>query len=80
MSFVQRLAEYSRSRRTLLCVGLDPDRNRIPEHLKKEKSFLSRFCCETVESVAPFCIAFKPNIAFFESSGYDGIRQFEETI
>lgn len=80
MSFVQRLTEYSRSRRTLLCVGIDPDRNRIPEHLKKEKSFLSRFCCETVESVAPFCIAFKPNIAFFESSGYDGIRQFEETI
>lgn len=80
MSFVQRLAEYSRNRRTLLCVGLDPDRKKIPEHLKKEKSFLSRFCCEIAEATAPFCIAFKPNIAFFESSGFDGIRQFEETI
>lgn len=80
MSFVQRLKEYSRNRRTLLCVGLDPDRNRIPEHLKKEKSFLSRFCCEIVEAAAPYCIAFKPNIAFFESFGHEGIRQFEETL
>ncbi len=57
---------------SFLCVGLDADINKIPEHLKTEKDPIFTFCQEIIEQTADFAVAYKPNIAFFEALGPQG--------
>jgi orotidine-5'-phosphate decarboxylase len=64
----------------LLCVGLDPELEKLPDFLQKETEPLFVFCKEIVDSTAEYCIGFKPNIAFFERYGSSGILQFEKLI
>jgi orotidine-5'-phosphate decarboxylase len=63
-----------------LTVGLDPEWEKIPDFLRKEKFPLFTFCKEIIESTGDFALAFKPNIAFFERFGSKGIQEFEKTI
>ncbi len=53
----------------MLCVGLDPDLERIPAHLRSEPDAIERFCREIVDATAPHACAFKPQIAYFASCG-----------
>jgi orotidine-5'-phosphate decarboxylase len=53
----------------MLCVGLDPDMNRIPESVGAEKNAIERFCCAIVDATASTACAFKPQIAYFASAG-----------
>jgi orotidine-5'-phosphate decarboxylase len=67
------LIEAIKSRRSYLCVGLDPDENLLPESLKLKKTEgVREFCLSIIDATAPFCVAFKPNFAFFEAFGREG--------
>lgn len=68
------------SKKTFLCVGLDTDINKIPEHLKKEEDPIFAFNKAIIDATAPYCVAYKPNLAFYECYGLKGMVAFEKTI
>lgn len=65
MHFMTALAEAWRDRDSLLCVGLDPDPARFPEHLVSRPDAILAFCREIVDATADLVCAFKPQIAYF---------------
>ncbi len=76
----QELFENIRRKRSFLCVGLDTDIRKVPEHLLKEEDPIFAFNKAIVDATAPYCIAYKPNLAFYESMGVKGWMAFEKTI
>ena len=69
-----------KTKKTFLCVGLDPDIDKIPKFLLKEDDPIFEFCKVIIEATADYCVAFKPNTAFFEAYGLSGITSMEKTI
>ena len=67
-------------KKSFLCVGLDVDRNKIPKHLLEEEDPIFAFNRAIIDATAPFCVAYKPNLAFYEAYGLKGIAAFEKTI
>lgn len=65
---------------TFLCVGLDPDINKMPEHLRDHKDAIFEFNKAIIDATAPYCVAFKPNLAFYECYGVKGWEAFEKTV
>jgi orotidine-5'-phosphate decarboxylase len=84
--FADRLAESVERKHSQLVVGLDPVVERLPGELRAEAergrpdaaSAFARFCCDLVDAVEPHAVAVKPQSAFFEALGADGVRAFEE--
>ena len=76
----QELVENIQRKRSFLCVGLDTDIQKIPQHLLKEDDPIFAFNKAIVDATAPYCIAFKPNLAFYEAMGVKGWMAFEKTI
>lgn len=76
----QQLIENIRMKKSFLCVGLDPDIKKIPEHLLRHEYPLFSFCKEIIDATAPFCVAYKPNLAFFEEEGTQGWISFIKTV
>ncbi|MFV0469001.1 MAG: orotidine-5'-phosphate decarboxylase [Dysgonomonas sp.] len=76
----QELFENIKKKRSFLCVGLDTDINKIPKHLLEEEDPVYAFNKAIVDATAPFCVAYKPNCAFYESQGVSGIIALEKTI
>ena len=74
------LLENIRAKRSFLCVGLDPDINKIPKHLLSEPSHIFAFNKAIIDATAPYAVAYKPNLAFYESLGIEGWRAFEMTV
>ena len=74
------LIKEIRTKKTFLCVGLDPDIEKIPQFLLEEDDPIFEFCRQIVDATAEHCIAFKPNTAFFEAYGLSGITSLERTI
>ncbi len=68
------------TKKTFLCVGLDTDLRKIPEHLLTEEDPIFEFNKQIIDATAPFCVAYKPNLAFYESAGVKGMMSFERTI
>ena len=66
------LLEQIKSKKSFLCVGLDVDQDRMPLDLKDDPDSIFTFCKRIIEATAPYCVAYKPNIAFFEACGPDG--------
>lgn len=66
-------------KKTLLCVGLDPDMNKIPKHLLMTTDPLFEFCKQIIDATHDLAIAFKLNTAFFEAYGYRGWQSLEKT-
>lgn len=64
---------------TLLCVGLDPDFDKLPQHIKKGKDALFNFNSAIIDATADLVCAYKPNSAFYEAHGPDGLRQLRQT-
>lgn len=54
-------------RKIFLCVGLDTDIKKIPEHLLKEEDPIFAFNKAIIDATAPYCIAYKPNLAFMKA-------------
>ena len=85
--FSDRLAEAVERKRTQLVVGLDPRPDLLPVELRGDAHLgrdhvaaaVARFCRGIVDAVAPHVVAVKPQLAFFEALGSDGVRALEET-
>lgn len=77
----QQLFENIKKKQSFLCVGLDTDIKKIPQHLlKEEEDPIFAFNKAIIDATAPYCIAYKPNLAFYESMGVKGWLAFEKTI
>jgi len=84
--FADRVAEAVERKRSQVVVGLDPVPDQLPVELRGESvlgrehaaAACARFCCGIVDAVAPYAVAVKPQSAFFEALGSDGIRALEE--
>ncbi|MES2131289.1 MAG: orotidine-5'-phosphate decarboxylase [Bacteroidota bacterium] len=74
------LIHQIKTKKTFLCVGLDPDVEKIPQFLLKEEDPIFEFCRQIVDATADHCVSFKPNTAFFEAYGLSGITSMERTI
>lgn len=67
-------------KQSFLCVGLDTDIKKIPEHLLQEEDPIFAFNREIIDATAPYCVAYKPNLAFYEAFGVKGLIAFEKTV
>ena len=76
----QQLINEIFTKKTFLCVGLDTDINKIPAHLKNEDNPIFTFNKAIIDATAPYCVAYKPNLAFYECYGLKGMLAFEKTI
>ena len=76
----QQLIENIRQKQSFLCVGLDTDIKKIPAHLLDEEDPIFAFNKAIIDATAPYCIAYKPNLAFYESMGVKGWQAFEKTV
>ncbi len=76
----QQLIDVIKQRKTFLCVGLDTDIKKIPQHLLSSEDPIFEFNKAIIDATAPFCMAYKPNLAFYESLGVKGWVAFEKTI
>ena len=76
----QELVENIRRKQSFLCVGLDTDIKKIPQHLLTEEDPLFAFNKTIIDATAPYCIAYKPNLAFYEAHGVKGWIAFEKTV
>ena len=76
----QELVNQIREKKSFLCVGLDTDLKKVPEHLLKEEDPIFAFNKAIIDATAPYCVAYKPNLAFYEAFGVKGMRAFEKTI
>ncbi len=76
----QQLFEQIHKKQSFLCVGLDSDIKKIPEHLLEEDDPIYSFNKAIVDATAPYCIAYKPNLAFYEATGLEGWASFEKTV
>jgi orotidine-5'-phosphate decarboxylase len=69
-----------RTKKTFLCVGLDPDINKIPSFLLEEDDPIFEFNRQIIDATAPYCVSFKPNTAFYEAYGLSGMSSLEKTV
>ncbi len=76
----KELVELIYAKQSFLCVGLDTDIKKIPQHLLKEEDPIFAFNKAIIDATSQFCVAYKPNLAFYESNGVKGWIAFEKTI
>lgn len=76
----QQLIDNIKRKRSFLCVGLDTDIKKIPKHLLKEDDPIFAFNKAIVDATAPYCVAYKPNLAFYECFGIKGWTALEKTV
>lgn len=76
----QELVNQIFSKKSFLCVGLDVDLNKIPKHLLAEEDPIFSFNKAIIDATAPYCVAYKPNLAFYEAYGVKGLISFEKTV
>jgi orotidine-5'-phosphate decarboxylase len=74
------LFEQIRIKRSFLCIGLDTDILKIPEFLKKTEDPVFAFNKEIIDHTHDLCVAYKPNLAFYESLGAEGWGSLEKTV
>ena len=76
----QELFENILKKQSFLCVGLDTDIKKIPAHLLEEKDPIFAFNKAIVDATQQYCVAYKPNLAFYESLGAKGLVSLEKTV
>ncbi|MBI3512157.1 MAG: orotidine-5'-phosphate decarboxylase [Bacteroidetes bacterium] len=69
-----------KKKRSFLCIGLDSDSKKIPEHLLKCEDPVFEFNKQIIEATHDLCVAYKPNLAFYEVDGVNGLRSLEKTM
>src|SRR5580658_143936 len=80
MNFADRLADASRLKDSVVVLGIDPQLDASGAPGVPANYTLARFCCEIVEACASSAIAVKPQLAFYEARGIDGMRAFCEVV
>lgn len=76
----QQLIEQIFTKKSFLCVGLDTDIKKMPQHLLKNEDPIFDFNKAIIDATAEYCIAYKPNLAFYECMGTKGLAAFERTV
>ena len=76
----QQLIEQIQKKKSFLCVGLDTDINKIPQHLLDAEDPVFEFNKQIIDKTAEFAVAYKPNTAFYEVYGAKGWQSLEKTI
>jgi len=76
----QEIISQIKTKATFLCIGLDPDIQKIPSHLLKGEEPLFAFNKAIIDATHDLCVAYKPNLAFYESCGLEGWKAFEKTV
>lgn len=80
MKFKQKLKNIIKKNNSLLCIGLDPDLEKIPTHLLRNDDPIFEFNRAIVDNTYDLVCAFKPNIAFYEAYGIEGLKSLKKTI
>ena len=75
-----QLFEQISAKRSFLCVGLDSDIKKIPEHLLSESDPIFSFNRAIIDATAEYAVCYKPNLAFYEAAGINGWDSFEKTV
>ena len=76
----QELIQNIFNKKSFLCVGLDVDLAKVPQHLLKEEDPIFAFNKQIIDATADYCVAYKPNLAFYEAYGVKGLAAFEKTV
>ncbi|MDD6130754.1 MAG: orotidine-5'-phosphate decarboxylase [Prevotellaceae bacterium] len=76
----EQIFEHIRRKQSFLCVGLDADIRKLPACLLQEEDPIFSFNKAIIDATAPYCVAYKPNLAFYESMGVRGWVAFEKTV
>ena len=76
----EELIKQIRTKQSFLCVGLDTDIKKIPQHLLQADDPIFEFNKAIIDATAPYSVAYKPNLAFYESLGVKGLLAFERTV
>ena len=76
----KELFELIAQKQSFLCVGLDADIAKLPKHLLKEEDPVFAFNKQIIDATLPYAVAYKPNVAFYESLGSKGLQSLEKTI
>lgn len=76
----QELINNIQRKRSFLCVGLDTDLRKVPQCILKEEDPIFAFNKAIIDATAPYCVAYKPNLAFYEAEGVKGLAAFEKTV
>jgi orotidine-5'-phosphate decarboxylase len=79
-AILEKYNERAEAIQSLLCVGLDPEFTQIPERFKSEEWPLYAFNRWIIEQTHPYSTAYKPNMAFYEARGVQGLRELEMTM
>ncbi|MFN4080658.1 MAG: orotidine 5'-phosphate decarboxylase, partial [Saprospiraceae bacterium] len=75
-----QLVEQIFEKKSFLCIGLDAEIERLPEGLKRDPDGLLDFNRRIIDATRDLCVAYKPNLAFYEKYGARGWAVFEKTI
>lgn len=76
----QELIQNIFNKKSFLCVGLDVDLAKVPQHLLKEEDPIFAFNKQIIDATTDYCVAYKPNLAFYEAYGVKGLAAFEKTV
>jgi len=76
----KELVSQIKKKNSFLCIGLDTDIQKIPKHLLKFEDPIFEFNKQIIEATHDLCVSYKPNLAFYESLGSDGLKSLEKTI
>ena len=76
----EQLIQQIFAKKSFLCVGLDTDAKKIPAHLLDLHDPIVEFNKAIIDATAPYCVAYKPNLAFYEAHGIHGMIAFKKTV
>ena len=76
----KELIDLIYTRRSFLCVGLDVDKKKMPEHLRDAEDGVFQFNKAIIDATIDYCVAYKPNLAFYEAMGIEGLVQLKKTM
>jgi orotidine-5'-phosphate decarboxylase len=76
----EKLFEQILQKKSYLCIGLDTDPKKLPQHLLDSEDPVFEFNRQIIEATADLCVAYKPNIAFYEAQGPKGWVSLEKTL
>ncbi len=77
---IKELVDQIKTKKSFLCVGLDSDLAKLPIHLLEEEDAVFEFNKAIIDATAPYTVAYKPNLAFYESRGLEGWKDLEKTV
>ncbi|MGL4596036.1 MAG: orotidine-5'-phosphate decarboxylase [Bacteroidia bacterium] len=76
----QELFNQIKQKKSFLCIGLDTDKTKLPKHLLKLEDPVAEFNRQIIAATHDLCVAYKPNLAFYEADGVAGMQSLEKTM